>query len=45
MSEPPWLTNQVIDLDRDIVADTKIWIALIEIARLLDPQDWVLVGG
>lgn len=45
MSEPPWLTNEVIDLDGDIVAETKIWIALIEIARRLDPQDWVLVGG
>jgi predicted nucleotidyltransferase len=45
MTEQPWLTNDVIDLDRDTVAETKIWTALIEIARRLEPQDWVLVGG
>jgi predicted nucleotidyltransferase len=45
MSEPPWLTNEVIDLDRQVVTETRIWTALIEIARRLDPEDWVLVGG
>ncbi len=45
MSEPPWLTDDIVDLDRDGAAEKQIWVALIEIARRLDRQDWVLVGG
>lgn len=45
MTQPPWLTDDVIDLDRDVVAEKQLWRALLQIAGRLDPQDWVLVGG
>lgn len=45
MTEQPWLTADVIDLDRDVVAEKQLWRALLQIAERLDPQDWVLVGG
>ncbi|MEK7411194.1 MAG: hypothetical protein AAB327_07420 [Actinomycetota bacterium] len=45
MSEQPWLTDDVINLDRDVVAEKQLWRALLQIAGRLDPQDWVLVGG
>ena len=45
MTQQPWLTDDVIDLDRDVVAEKQLWRALLQIAGRLDPQDWVLVGG
>jgi len=45
MTKQPWLTVDVIDLDRDIVSEKQLWRALLQIAERLDSQDWVLVGG
>lgn len=45
MTQQPWITDQVIDLDHEGMAEKKLWTALLQIAERLDPQDWVLVGG
>jgi predicted nucleotidyltransferase len=45
MTHRPWLTDDVVDLDRAVVAEKPLWTALLQIAGRLDPLDWVLVGG
>ncbi len=45
MTQRPWLTDEIIDLDSAVVADSQLWRALLQIAEQLDPHDWVLVGG
>lgn len=45
MTQQPWITDEIIDLDHDGIAEKKLWRALLQIAQRLDPQDWVLVGG
>jgi predicted nucleotidyltransferase len=45
MTQRPWLTDEIIDLDSALVAEPKLWRVLLQIANQLDPDDWVLVGG
>lgn len=41
----PWLTTDVVELDRHAVADRKLWATLLRMSDRLDSDEWVLVGG
>ena len=41
----PALTTEVVQLDSALVADRDLWAALHAFASLVDPVDWVLIGG
>lgn len=44
-ASPPLLTESVVSLGSHLVAEQKLWSALVRFARELSPWDWVLVGG
>ena len=39
------LTESVVNLGSHLVAEQKLWSALVRFAREMNPWDWVLVGG